>query len=215
MERFKKFISGIISGILIGISGAIYITILYYSNYSFFGRLIGAILFGIGLCLICNFGLWLFTGKIGFVLRNKPSYIIDLSMCLLGNIIGAMLIGLLLSFNGSYFKQIASDFVSNKLNYSILRTISLSILCGFMIYLAVYGFKELKTTFGKNLIIFICIAIFVICGFEHCIADCFYFSLTLTFSFKSLLFIFLVIIFNGVGSILLDIFFNLTKKASN
>ena len=66
------------------------------------GGIAGAILFSVGLFLVCNFGLNLYTGKVGYtgIIKNLP--------ILLGNLIGAMIL---------YFYPIekAVEIVENKL----------------------------------------------------------------------------------------------------
>ena len=54
---------------------------------------VGAILFAVGLFTIFHFGLDLYTGKVGYALENKPSYIFDLLVIILGNFIGCLLVG--------------------------------------------------------------------------------------------------------------------------
>ena len=71
-SKISILLSSLLSGICIAFGATIYLMCLSYgSNY----RFLGAFLFGIGLFTIIHFGLWLYTGKVGKVLDNKPKYI--------------------------------------------------------------------------------------------------------------------------------------------
>ncbi len=52
---------------MIGIGSAVYLTL---DN-----KIIGALLFSIGLFMICSFSMYLYTGKIGYIFKtkNKPN----------------------------------------------------------------------------------------------------------------------------------------------
>ena len=56
------FWTGIASGMLVGIGGAVYL--------SCESKVVGAVLFSVALLCICLLGLYLFTGKIGLFIEN-------------------------------------------------------------------------------------------------------------------------------------------------
>ena len=60
--HIKTFISGIASGVMVGIGGAVYM--------SCESRYVGAVLFSVALLSICCLGLYLYTGKIGFFCKG-------------------------------------------------------------------------------------------------------------------------------------------------
>ena len=88
MERLRQFVYGIIAGICIGIGGIVYLS----SDNS----VVGAFLFSIGLLSILYFRLQLFTGKIGYIFINKPSYAIELILTWIGNFIGTFFAAVLI-----------------------------------------------------------------------------------------------------------------------
>ena len=59
-------------------------------------KIIGAFLFSIGLFMICANGFNLYTGKIGYVIDNKPKYLIELLLTIIGNLLGTVGCGYLL-----------------------------------------------------------------------------------------------------------------------
>ena len=96
MERLRQLVYGIIAGIGIGIGGTVYLSV---EN-----GIIGAFLFGIGLLAVVVFKLQLFTGKIGYLVVNKPSYLIELALTWIGNFIGTFIVGNIIQYTRIYSK---------------------------------------------------------------------------------------------------------------
>ena len=81
MKKYLDYlIKSIFAGIMIGIAGTVYLRV---DN-----NIVGALLFSIGLLVICMYGMNLYTGKIGYILINKLNYIYELLITILGNFIG-------------------------------------------------------------------------------------------------------------------------------
>ena len=76
----KTFVNAIIAGIAISIGGVIYLTL---ENH-----IAGSFLFSIGLFTIYTFGFNLFTGKVCYIVNEKPSYLLTILIVYLGNFIG-------------------------------------------------------------------------------------------------------------------------------
>ena len=186
------------AGVLIGIGGCANL----YSPI----KLLGATLFSIGLITVMIENCSLYTGKIGF-LRHK-SEILILAEMLLGNIIGALLIGQLLS---PLLFQKANEIMIQKLSVSWTIWIIRSIMCGILIYIAVDMFNKYKSL----LVIVLPVVVFVMCGFEHCIANVFYLSVSKIVSFQSIGFIITCIIGNTIGSLIAAVLQNTVRKGCN
>ena len=195
-ENFKILVRAILSGIMISIGGTIYL-MLDRSP-------LGAFLFSIGLFMICANGYNLYTGKIGYLVYNKITYLIELLLTLIGNIIGTVGCGYLLSLTriGATLKERASLICQIKLDDSMLSIFILSMFCGILMYLAVDLFKRLND-FGKYIAVFICVTVFILCGFEHCVANMYYFSAANMWDYKTILYVYVMILGNSTGSILL------------
>ena len=195
-DNFKILIRAILAGVMISIGGTIFLTCE--------SKLLGAFLFSIGLYAICAFGLNLYTGKIGYVIDNKPKYLIELGITLLGNLIGTVGCGylLFLTRQGDKLRKVASSICETKLNDNLLSIFILAIFCGIIMYLAVDLFKRL-TDFGKYMGIFMGITVFILAGFEHCVANMYYFSAANMWEWKTVLYVLVMIAGNSVGSILL------------
>lgn len=177
----KDFIKAIFAGILIGIAGTIYLKVE--------PQWVGALLFSIGLILICLNGFNLFTGKIGYVKSYKE--IPKMLLYIFGNFIGVGLIALVTPVS-------SAEMVAAKLAMSLPFAFVMACGCGFLMYLAVDGYKK-----HNNIIsIITCVPAFIIAGFEHSIADMFYILKAGEVSLQASLFIIIVLLGNTCGALL-------------
>lgn len=191
----KYFYNGIAAGILIVISCS---TFLSSNNY------IGALLFSLGLYTICIKSYSLYTGRIGFILKeHSKSDILNLLLGLLGNIIATIIFGLLISYSIPNLEIIAKETCITKLeNQSAIQTFVRSLFCGILMYVAVSSYKEEKSILN----IFLCVPAFILAGFEHSIANVAYFSIANIFNFEALIFILMSLLGNTFGALILPIF---------
>lgn len=164
------------------------------------GNPIGPIIFAFGLLGVCYMGLNLFTGKCGFIFQDKIK-ITDLLIILVVNLISGYLLGLLFRYSDSSLIEVAINKV-NSWDMSISFFLK-SILCGIIMYIAVYMYKK-NTPLG----IIYGIPLFIFCSFQHCIANVITMGVALTFDFS----IFICIIGNFLGSILM---YYLSKSKEN
>jgi formate/nitrite transporter FocA (FNT family) len=196
VEFLNYLIKGIYAGIMIGIAGCVYLSV---DNH-----VIGSFLFALGLLTICMYGMNLYTGKIGYVLINKPKYLLELLFTLIGNLIGTVSCGYLLFLSriGNKLRESAEVICNVKLNDNLLSIFILSIFCGIIMYLAVDMYKKVEG-FGRYVGIFMGITVFILAGFEHCVANMFYFSAANMWTWKTVLYVFIMVLGNSTGSILL------------
>lgn len=192
---FKSFLAGI----MIAIGGTVFLSI---EN-----KVIGASLFSIGLFGVLIYNLNLYTGKIGYLITNlNLKYIKELIITLIGNFIGACSVGFILRYTRIYDKIYEKSLIlaNTKLNDNILSIFILSIFCGLLIYYAVNGFKK-QTDFGKYLVVYLGVAVFILCGFEHCIANMYYFSVADIWSLKTLGYTGIMVLGNSIGSFIIPL----------
>lgn len=191
-----KLVGGIPAGILISIGGT---ALLCCSD-----KVVGALLFTIALVTICYKGYYLFTGKVGYLAeRCKKDDVESILLGLLGNTIGAVGCGFLLSYAIGGIQEVAYVICSAKLLQSHPVALVRGIFCGILMYVAVSVFKEN----GKNVLgIMIGIPAFILSGFEHSIADLYYFAVSGIVDGRAFIFILVVILGNAIGGMLLPLF---------
>ena len=127
------------------------------------GNPIGPVIFALGLLGVCYMGLNLFTGKCGFLIADKIK-VTDLLIILIVNLIAGYLIGLIYS---TLDEEVVKTAILKVKSWDLsLAFFIKSILCGVIMYIAVYMYKK-QTPLG----ILFGIPLFIFCGFQHCIAN--------------------------------------------
>ena len=198
MRAISSFLQSVLGGFAIGIGGVVY---LLQDN-----KILGALLFSVGLFMVCTFGFNLFTGKVCYIFDNKPSYTLFTLTVWAGNLLGTAIVGMLLRVTRvSGLIETAQAVSQVKLNDSLLSLFILAIFCNFLIHIAVDGFKNNPHEIGKYLGIVLCIMTFILCGFEHCVADMFYFTVAGAWSGQALLRIMVISLGNVVGGIVIPL----------
>ena len=215
MKKYLKvFVFGIFAGLAIGLGSFVFTISKYfndtYLNGSKIGLIIASALFSIGLILVCTLKLQLYTGKIGVVLDDKARIkenAINLPIMLIGNAVGAFLLGIichLVYMNSEGVMKTIEAIAKGKINTSIAYV--QGILCGGLVYIAVYFFKNLENYAMKIIGIITAVTLFVYCGFQHCIANMFYFGMAFKFDAESFRNILVIIIANSIGAFIVRFF---------
>lgn len=170
----------ILAGMVIGLGGYAYLMI---DN-----KILGALLFSIGLLSVLKFNFNLYTGKVcNIQYLNKP---LPLVVVLIGNFIGTMIMSLLTL---QKTQDIAYQLMTVKLNKSLLQVICDGIICELCIALAVKS-KDVY-------IVIMAVMVFILTGAEHCVADMYYLFASGNVTLRKLLFILIVVIANTIGGI--------------
>lgn len=204
MKKFLRlFIPSILAGISIALGG--------YCFLSVENKLIGSILFSVGLFLVCTRGYNLYTGKVCYC-KTKEN-IKDLLLIILGNFIGTNIVALLLRCT-RYAKSLslkANSIISIKLDDNFLSIFILAIICNIFIYIAVDGFKNSKDTVSKYLSILFGVVCFIMTGTEHVVANMFYFAMATNYTSKAFLILLIVFLGNTLGGRLYSYIENILK----
>ena len=195
-KTLSIFIMAMLAGVCISIGGTV--------SLSSDNRYAGAFLFSLGLLTILSFGLNLFTGKVGYLLENKPSYLGELGVIWLGNLAGTGISALCVSFTKIYapLREKVAATVAAKSADTLLSLFILGIGCGICMYIAVNSYKT-QEGFLKALLVVLPVMVFIISGFEHCIADMFYFWLAGEISPGALLRIVIISLGNSAGALII------------
>ncbi|KSV57401.1 formate/nitrite transporter family protein [Acetivibrio ethanolgignens] len=155
-------------------------------------KYIGAMLFSTALLVIIKCNLELYTGRIGFFYENKYSIYQFLQMLYLN------LIGVTTIFAMRFFEdyELPEKIAMEKFSHSSVYLLSMGILCGILMYIAIYCKNTVITIF--------CIMTFILSGYEHCIADFPY--LLVAFSWINLFKYICIIIGNTIGAMVVHIY---------
>lgn len=190
------FGKAVLAGVCIALGGTVYLSV---EN-----KIVGSLLFTIGLYAIVLNGLFLYTGKIGYLVveQNKKEYVQILLTTWIGNLVGTGIGAFaVLQTRISGIAENVDAICANKLADSPVSIFILAVFCGMLMYVAVDGFKEK----GNPLILFMGVSVFILIGFEHCIANMFYFSLAGAWSVKAFLYLLIMTAGNSIGGILIPL----------
>lgn len=194
LKRFLDiFLRAVMTGFAIGMGGTVYL--------SCDNKYIGAFLFGTGLFVILTFGFNLFTGKVGYAVENAPSYLTELVITWVGNLLGTMIIAGMILYTriaGTIIDKV-HDICAAKLRDSYVSILILSFLCGMLMFIAADGYKKIENTVGKILAIFLPVMVFILSGYEHCVANMFYFTLAGVWSLNTLVYMLIMTMGNTLG----------------
>lgn len=206
MKGLASFLYSVLAGVCIGIGGVVFL--------SCDNKVVGAALFCLGLFAICTFGLNLFTGKVGYVFENPPSYLGFLLSVWVGNLVGTGLVGYAVRVTRiAGIAEKAAALCQTKLDDSLLSIFILSVFCNILMFIAVDGFKSNPHQLGKYIGIFMGVMVFILCGFEHCVANMFYFSVANVWSGKTFLYLIVMTLGNSCGGVIIPLCRKLKQKA--
>ena len=198
----SAFWGGIVSGIMVGIGGTVYL--------SCENKVVGATLFSVALLVICLLGFYLYTGKIGLFIE-KPDKLsaAALPIGLAGNAVGAVLTGLGAALVKPSLVETAKKICDAKLEGGMIKGLVAAVFCGILMYAAVKTYGAKGTPVG----IIFCIPTFILCGFEHSVADMYYFTVASLAKFDpmSIVFILVAVVGNTLGGWLLPVLTGLAK----
>ncbi len=173
-------LSSLLAGIFIGIGVLLIVSIGGHIPPAPAKIIMGAS-FAVALSLVIAAGAELFTGNnmimaLG-MFKKDVSLKEGLSLwlfCYIFNWLGSILIALMFVYSGLFVGGVADitvNIAAMKMNIPLDQLIIRSILCNFLVCLAVWCSFRLKSESGKFIMVFWCILAFVITGFEHSIAN--------------------------------------------
>ena len=194
----KTFMNAVIAGIAISIGGIVYLTL---ENH-----VAGSFLFAIGLFTIYTFGYHLYTGKVCYVVGERPSYLFTILLVYIGNFAGTAGMGFIFQFTKlSKLTAHASQIVSLKLSDTLFSTFIMAVMCGIMMCIAVTGFQTIQDKIGKYIALFLPVMVFILSGYEHSIADMFYVTMGNAWTGKAFLYILVISLGNFAGGCLIPL----------
>lgn len=211
MKVFKEtLIKSILSGIYILLAAVVYLIV---ANE--FSKIVGSMLFSLGLLVIVSKNYNLYTGKVGYLFPYKKNNFINILTIILGNVIGIVAFGLLLNVaNLNNLTEYARLSTISKFNNTWYGVLILAIFCGFLMYTAVEGYHVIENKISKVLIVVFSVMAFIMAGFEHSIANIAYVVLSKEISGKIILYLIIMIVGNGIGAIILNLLRAMLEKTA-
>ena len=189
LDFLSMFALAVLAGAFIAL-GAIIATIAWTSPGATaswgVGRLVGGLVFSLGLILVVVGGAELFTGNNLIIMAWASRRISTLKVyrnwviVYYGNFVGAIatagvvFLGKHYMMAGGALGTTALNIGLAKVNMDFFQALVLGILCNVLVCLAVWLTYSARNTFGKILAIIFPISAFVAAGFEHCIANMYF-----------------------------------------
>lgn len=149
-------------------------------------KLLGGLVFCLGLILVVVAGAELFTGNNLIVMAwasgkvSTTQLLRNWVIVYLGNFVGSVLTALMMfvsqqyTFGGGAIGLNALNIANSKVNLGFLPAIVLGIFCNALVCLAVWLCISARTTTDKILAIIFPITAFVAAGFEHSVANMYF-----------------------------------------
>lgn len=175
---------GVLAGGFIGL-GALYYTIVAADPGLGFAlqRVLGGVVFSLGLILVIVAGAELFTGNnlmvMAWVHRKISTRLLLRNLCIVyvTNAAGAIGLAMLVSLSGhdrmnnGHLGETAISIAAAKVSLTFSEAFFRGILCNILVCLAVWLAMAGRGLSGKILAIIFPISAFVAAGFEHCVAN--------------------------------------------
>ncbi|WP_317853681.1 formate/nitrite transporter family protein [Chakrabartyella piscis] len=205
MEQIRQFVSAALAGMIIAIGGIAFLTVE--------STLLGSMLFVIGLFAIVTFKLQLFTGKVGYIFTEKPIYLLEVGITLLGNFFGTMITAKLVLFTRHAEALLArlEPIIVAKGGDALSSIFILGIFCGILMFLAVDGYRTAENANMKIVALFMPIVVFILSGFEHVIANMFFFNLNGNITLEVVTFLLVNTLGNAVGAFIIPTYLQVFK----
>lgn len=185
-KEIETLAAGVLGGAFIALGSIGYLMAASSIEPVAVGKLVGAMLFPVGLLLVLLTGAELFTGNNlmslsvmhGEASANKVLF--NWVKIFLYNAIGAIMIAALVHGGkydlGSFF-ELLEKMVYSKTSLDFSTAFARGVLCNLLVAIAVWISFASGTAGGKAVLIWMPIALFVYSGYEHSVANMLYFSL--------------------------------------
>ena len=126
----SSVLDGILAGVMIAMGGSVFLAC---EN-----KVVGAVLFTVALLSICLFGFSLYTGKVGFLVQDHSGKALSSTFLgLLGNLIGTVLMGLVVTAALPNLHEAAIAACEKPMLQTPVQTLLRGFLCGILMYTAV------------------------------------------------------------------------------
>lgn len=184
LSTIQTLTLGILAGAFIAF-GAMFYTVVVTDSSLGFGptRLLGGLVFSLGLILVIIGGAELFTGNSLILLAwmdrriSTPALVRNWSLVYFGNLVGALGTAVLVRLSGLHdldggaVGQSAQAIAQAKVSLDPIPALARGVLCNTLVCLGVWMCFAARTVTGKVVVIVFPVTAFVALGFEHSVAN--------------------------------------------
>lgn len=206
-NALNMFVSGLLGGIAFSVGSTVFLSV---NNKS-----VGSALFSLGLMIIFAYGFAFYTSKVGYSLKKSKEQNLMLIPIWLGNFLGALLVGGILTLTRSQISETlytrANQLCGEKFSDSVGGILILSILCGLLMFIVTDNYKNAKNAAQKYVTLIAVSMVFLLCGFEHFASSTFLFAMANSLNVKALWYIILMTIGNSIGALIIPLSHNGVK----
>jgi formate/nitrite transporter len=187
LDPLSTLVLAMLAGAFIAFGAALYTFVLHDTTLTLgLSRLLGGLVFCLGLILVIVAGAELFTGNnlivMAYVSRKVTGrqLLQNWAIVLLGNLLGALIIVVFIYLSnhlktaGGALSLFALKIAVNKVNLTFIEALMRGILCNLLVCLAVWLCFSGRSVTDKILAILFPITAFVAMGFEHCVANMYF-----------------------------------------
>lgn len=192
MPKLKLFVLAMFAGAFVALGAAFFTVVMGDASLGFaVQRLLGGLVFCLGLELVLLCGAELFTGNALMVLGKASGKIgwrgiaYNWAMVWLGNFAGALLMVALVfgsnlqGLNGGSVGDTMVALAVGKIAPAWGTLFCKGVLCNMLVCLAVWIGFGARTTVDKVIGVILPVSAFVVMGFEHCVANMFFLTMGL------------------------------------
>ena len=187
-ESLSMFVLAILAGAFIGLGAIFATTAISGAGDMAFGvkKVLGGVVFCLGLVLVVIGGAELFTGNNLIVMAWAAGRVTTFQLLrnwvlvYVGNFVGSIGTAVIMFFTQQYRSgggavgTTALSIAAGKVDLGFVQAAALGIMCNVLVCLAVWLTFSARTTEGKILSIIFPITAFVAAGFEHCVANMYF-----------------------------------------
>ncbi len=182
----KMFVLGVFAGMFIAFGAFGSQVVAVNIEPASLGKLVGALVFPIGLMMVLMAGAELFTGNsliIVSVLDKKATVkgmLQNWVVVYLGNFVGSLFVAAMLTYGHAYSLfdgALAESVVATaqaKTSLTLQDALLKAILCNILVCIAVWISFSAEDVAGKILGLYLPVTLFVVSGYEHCIANMYF-----------------------------------------
>ena len=187
LDFISMLILSVMAGAFIAFGAVLYTYVIHDSSLSLgLTKLLGGLVFCLGLILVIVAGAELFTGNnlivMAYVSRKitLKKLLCNWTIVFLGNLVGSLAVVFLLSQTGQWTASgaavgVKALMIANaKVNLTFVQALSRGILCNILVCLAVWLCFSGRSVTDKVLAIIFPITAFVALGFEHSVANMYF-----------------------------------------